>query len=158
MHFVFELRDTKNGAQVVHLPVVTGAAFEHVNRHLQSTLMHFSGTQWQLRQRHLHRRHFKHLKQKPGVHVRHRPHTPLPPDGTYPHPHEGIVAQVPVYEHERVASSGNAQFPGAGLLLMLQPPSAADSLPNTSPNSLKLLVESGVPPEKRKRCFATAWW
>ena len=104
MHFVFDSRGTKHGAQVVHLPVVTGAAFEHLNRHLQSTLMHFSGTQWQLCQRHLHRRHFKHLKQKPGVHVRHCPHTPLPPDGTYPHPHEGIVAQVPVYEHERVGT------------------------------------------------------
>jgi hypothetical protein len=34
MHFVFESRATKNGAHASHLPVVTVAAFVHLNDHL----------------------------------------------------------------------------------------------------------------------------
>ena len=45
MHFVLDSRATKNGAQVVHLPVVTVRVRLHVNFQAMSTLAQAPGVQ-----------------------------------------------------------------------------------------------------------------
>mmetsp|Transcript_2547 Transcript_2547/g.9235 ORF Transcript_2547/g.9235 Transcript_2547/m.9235 type:complete len:111 (+) Transcript_2547:8928-9260(+) len=110
MHFVLESRATKNGEQVVHLPVVTGRARLHVNFQAMSTLVQAPGVQpppvQPPPQRFLHLPLHFHPQQKVGAQMvgaqicgaqtRWDEHAPFPPTGTSPKSHTGTGKQLDV--------------------------------------------------------------